>query len=95
MSRGSKIVHVRLSQETIASIIDAVDSANQSRRGAPYDFSAWVRAAIAEKLSHLKRSRRRLAGNQTATTMVPCSNVPIGPPAARNITTEYPITDIT
>lgn len=58
MSKGNRIVAIRLSADTIEKIDEAIVSANRMRRDAPYDFSSWIRAAIAEKLAHRGRSKK-------------------------------------
>ena len=59
MSKGNPIIKLRVSREKLAEINSAIDSANVSRREEEYRISSWIRAAIEEKLAHLKRSKRK------------------------------------
>lgn len=59
MSKGNPIIKLRVSREKLAEIMSAIDSANVSRREEEYHVSSWIRAAIEEKLAHLKRSKRK------------------------------------
>jgi len=58
MSKGSKRVTVRLPGNLEQEVVNAVFTANFTRKSEPYDVGSWIRAAICEKLNHLKRSRR-------------------------------------
>lgn len=58
VSKGNPIVRVRLTPDLIARIDDEVKLQNQTRAAEPYDRSAWIRQAIAQRLAHLARSRR-------------------------------------
>lgn len=53
------ILALRMDRELLEAIENAVNSANVSRREEPYTVSSWLRAAIREKLAHLRRSRTR------------------------------------
>ena len=59
MSAGNRITLVRLSEPMEAEIYAALRAANITRRLEPYDKSSWIRAAIQEKLNHLKRSKAK------------------------------------
>lgn len=65
MSRGSKIVPVRIPDELLDEVEVAVSSQNYHTKGEPHTLSGWIRKCIAEKLAHLKRSnkkRKRICG---------------------------------
>lgn len=62
MSKGSKIIPVRIPDELLTDLENAVKSANSTRREMPYTVSAWIRKCVEEKLAHLKRSRKRPPG---------------------------------
>lgn len=59
MSKGRKIVPVRLSQEIIHEVNLAIERAklhaNSKSKLVDFTFGEWVRKAIQEKLDHLKR----------------------------------------
>lgn len=59
MSKGSKIIPIRMSDMYLDALDAAVRRANRTTRGEPYDRSSWIRKAITEKLDHLLRSSRR------------------------------------
>jgi hypothetical protein len=58
MSRGSPIVPVRFAKAFLAGIDAEIRKVNRSRREVPYDRSSFLRAAVADKIAHLARSRR-------------------------------------
>lgn len=58
MSIGSPRKTMRFTEDEIQAIEAAITSANAQRVGEPYDWTAWVRKAVHEKLAHLKRGRR-------------------------------------
>lgn len=58
MSKGNPIVPIRMSPGLIAQIDSLIASANKLRRGAPYDRSSWITAAIKEKIAHRERSKK-------------------------------------
>jgi len=70
MSRGSKIVPVRIPDEMLAEVQEAVDSQNFHTKGVPLRVSEWIRKCIEVKLKHLKRSRKykRIANGQAHQT---------------------------
>jgi hypothetical protein len=57
MSSGSRKIIVRVPDELLDKIEKAIESANLSRKAEPYFISSWVRAAICEKLNHLRRNK--------------------------------------
>ena len=59
MSKGSPRIILRIPQEVVDQIEYCITTANCSRRGEPYDVSSWIRAAIVEKIAHVKRSRKQ------------------------------------
>jgi hypothetical protein len=48
---------MRFPEETVKRIDAAIDSANARRVEIPYDWTAWVRQAVKEKLRSLERGR--------------------------------------
>ena len=58
MSKGSKIVPVRLPERLYRGIIEAMEAANRSRFEEPYVLSTYVRKCLLDKLAHLERSRK-------------------------------------
>lgn len=67
MSKGSRIIPVRIGGELLAEIQETIERRNQLTREMPWDMSAFVRAAIGDKLRHLRRAaeqarrRRKMA----------------------------------
>lgn len=59
MAKGNPIVPLRIEPALLAEIDAAIASRNDHTALAPYDRSAFIRAAIREKLDHYKRSRRK------------------------------------
>lgn len=73
MSRGSPRFSIRFPGNLVEEIDQAIDSANLRRARRPYDWTAWVRQAVAEKLRSLARGRassrrRQVARQQQAKT---------------------------
>lgn len=56
--RGTKITTLRIPAELRKRIEAAMISANRTRKDQPYTTTAWIIAALMEKLDHLQRSRR-------------------------------------
>jgi len=59
MSKGSKVVPLRIDQELLNEIEQSVGAANYYTKGEPYTTSSWIRKCIREKLDHLRRSSKR------------------------------------
>lgn len=59
MAKGNPIVLFRLTPDLLAEMDAAISMRNGHTALEPYDRSAFIRAAIREKLEHLKRSRKR------------------------------------
>jgi Arc/MetJ-type ribon-helix-helix transcriptional regulator len=59
MSKGNPRVTIRLTQALIDEINACINSRNYHSAEEPWTFSDFVDKAIAEKLAHLKRSRRK------------------------------------
>jgi hypothetical protein len=86
MGRGTPITPLRLSEELLGRIREAIDSANERRTDEPYDLTGWIRQAIEEKLKHRKRGTKK--GKDFTTTpeggMKPVEETAKeGPPAAK------------
>lgn len=64
MSRGSKIVPVRLPEKLYHAIVEAMESANRTRFEEPYVVSTYVRKCLVEKLEHLERSKKKKSSKQ-------------------------------
>jgi hypothetical protein len=58
MSYGSPIVKCRVAPLVLAAIETAIESANKTRKQAPYNLSTWLQAAIADKLDKLARRKK-------------------------------------
>jgi len=58
MSKGSKVVPLRISQELLDEIARSVESANYHTKGELYTTSSWIRKCIQEKLDHLNRPKK-------------------------------------
>lgn len=59
MSKGSKIVPVRIPDRLFSAIVDAMEAANRTRFEEPYVLSTYVRKCLVDKLDHLQRSKKR------------------------------------
>jgi len=68
MSKGSHKVVIRLPEELLELMSDAIIRANGSRRSEPYTLSSWIRAAVCEKLNHGRRSMREIEERVQVTT---------------------------
>ena len=68
MSKGTQIYPLRIADAMMIDIVDAIKSANKSRRGEEYNISSWIRSAIQEKIDHRRRSKqgKRNANQETA-----------------------------
>lgn len=66
MSKGSPRFSMRFPPGLVESIDQAIDSANQRRAARPYDWTAWVRQAVREKLRSLERGRASSKRRQAA-----------------------------
>lgn len=72
MSKGAPRFSIRFPGNLVEEIDQAIDSANLRRAARPYDWTAWVRQAVREKLRSLARGRassqRRRAARQRPAT---------------------------
>lgn len=59
MSKGSKIVQVRVPDDLLKRIEEHVSSLQLNARGEPPTVSSYIRKAIEEKLAHRERSRKK------------------------------------
>jgi hypothetical protein len=66
MSKGSRIVGIRVEADLEAAIETAIASANYHSRIEPHTLSSWIKAAIREKLAHIQRSKRKGKKNDGA-----------------------------
>lgn len=57
-SRGSPRVTIRLEPLLLHEIKLAMESANHSRREAPYTISDWIKACVIDRLKHLERAKK-------------------------------------
>ena len=58
MSKGSRIVPVRVPDELLVRLSAAVERSARTRFDGPWSVSEFVRSAIEDKLQHMERSRR-------------------------------------
>lgn len=56
--RGKRIIPIRLADELVEQIDQAIASNNDRRADAPYDRTAWIIQAIKERLDKLARGRK-------------------------------------
>jgi len=61
MSKGSKVVPLRIERGLLDEIEKSVASANYYTKGEMYTTSSWIRKCIREKLDKLRRSNERPA----------------------------------
>lgn len=57
MSKGSKVVPVRIEADLLAAICQQIDMTNEVRREEPYTLSEFIRSALREKLDKMRRGR--------------------------------------
>jgi len=57
MSKGSKIVPVRIPDDLFVRMINQIGTTNERRKEEPFDVSSFIRQAIEDKLDHCSRSR--------------------------------------
>lgn len=58
MSKGSKIIPVRMEASLIESISRQLNSRNEKSANSPWTMSDFIRASVIEKLQHYRRSQR-------------------------------------
>lgn len=58
MSKGNRIVPVRISAEMMSAIEASIESLNVRAGPNHWNVSDWIRQAILDKLAHMQRSRR-------------------------------------
>lgn len=58
MSKGTKIIALRLDDETQDLIKEECAKSRQTSKDVPYSVSSWIRHAIQEKLNKLRRGRQ-------------------------------------
>lgn len=56
--RGSKIVPVRVDEDTVREMARAIRERNNRSANVPWNASDFIRQAIRDKLDHIKRSRK-------------------------------------
>lgn len=59
MSKGSRVVPVRMPDELMEEIMAYIVRRNWATMTEPYSLSTFIRKAIREKLDHAKRSSRK------------------------------------
>jgi len=64
MSKGSKVVPVRIPDELYIRMIAQIDKTNERRKEEEFDVSSFIRKAIEDKLDHANRSRCWRASRQ-------------------------------
>lgn len=67
MSRGNPIVQMRVDDELLQKIDEAIESRNEHSREAPWTRSDWLRQAVLDKLSHIARSKAKKRTGEKAT----------------------------
>lgn len=82
MSRGNKIVPLRLSAETLAAMEARIERRNASTREEPWTVSDYIRHCIARDLAHIERGKKSrkpratVADTYTAAAAVGAASVP-------------------
>ena len=69
--RGSKIVQVRIPDETLAELEAILARSVLHSQGEPYTMSSWIKKAIAEKLAHCKRHGKRSVAMVASASKIP------------------------
>jgi hypothetical protein len=59
MSKGSRIIGVRVPKELEVQVEESVKNSKTYRFKGPHTLSSWIIAAIEEKLAHQRRSNRK------------------------------------
>lgn len=83
MSRGNKIVGIRLTPDELIQIDNALYSRQKRNRKQERNLSSWIREAIQEKLDHIKRSRKN-----TSTKKFVCAHCGLRQPVSL-LSSEY------
>ena len=58
MSKGNKIVGIRIDPTLIEKIDACLDQSKRDEFGQVQSISSWIRSAIISKLAHVKRSKK-------------------------------------
>lgn len=58
MSKGSPVITLRIPQDMLDEMDSAIGSANWHSKIEPYRRASWIKAAIKQKLDHIKRSKK-------------------------------------
>lgn len=66
--RGSKIVNIRINDETLAEIEAIVARSVIHCKEEPHTVSSWIKKQIDTELKHLKRGRKK---TKKSTTVIP------------------------
>jgi hypothetical protein len=66
MSRGSRIIPLRVKPELLARMQQTIERRNAITREAPWSMTDFVLAAVKDKLLHLDRARRQTARRRQA-----------------------------
>lgn len=71
MSKGSRMVGVRLEPWLEARIMETIERNNNFTRGEPWTISTWIRDAMLAKIAHqdrarVQRAKRGLAARRRA-----------------------------
>jgi hypothetical protein len=74
MSAGSQVVTIRLSDGTLAQMRHCIEHRNEVSGNSPWDFSAFIRKAIYEKLDHMERARAPRKRKVRRAKVVPTDN---------------------
>jgi len=57
MSKGSRIVPVRIPDDLFVRMLCQIEATNERRKQEPFDVSSFIRQALEDKLDHCSRSR--------------------------------------
>jgi hypothetical protein len=62
MGKGNRVLRLRVEPELLQEILRQIEQRNQYTSQEPWDMSAFLRAAVREKLAHMQRARKQGKG---------------------------------
>lgn len=68
MSKGTPVRSIRIGSDLWAVMNEVIGQVNERRKEQPYDVSAFVRAAVRDKIAHIMRSRKKGKGKPAPIT---------------------------
>jgi len=66
MSKGSKVLPFRIPAELLAEVDGVIERSHDTRAGEPWTRTAFILAALKEKLAHMRRSNTKKKKRRSA-----------------------------